>query len=94
MIAYFHYDRCPNSDCISVELISGRGQALGIVNLPPLVAAEMELLNPAAANSSDAMSLPFALSYAVLAASITGCKLSIGGDKQLWPETWGMLIDR
>lgn len=93
MIAHFRYDRLPNPDTISVELTSERGEALGIVNLPPQAFRQMEQLGPAAAKSGDPMSLPFALSYAVLAASVTGCKLSIVGEKALWPERWGVLID-
>lgn len=94
MIAHFRFDHRPNADNISVELISGRGEALGVVSLPPEAFREMERLGPQAARSGDAMSLPFALSYAVLAASITGCKLSIVGEKALWPEGWGLLIDQ
>ena len=94
MIAHFRYDRTPNPNCISVELISERGEAFGIVSLPPPAFEQMERLNPTAAHSDDPMALPFALSYAVLAASISGCKLSIVGEKALWPENWGLLIDR
>jgi hypothetical protein len=94
MIAYFRYDKSPEADCISVELTSAQGVALGIVSLPPDAFKQMERLNPTAARSGDPMALPFALSYGVLAASITGCKLSIAGEKTLWPEDWGMLIDR
>jgi hypothetical protein len=93
MIAHFCYDRSPPLDCISVELIDGRGEALGLVNLPPEAFEQMERLSPTAARSGDAMSLPFALSYAVLAASISGCQLSIVGEKALWPAGWGTLID-
>ncbi|WP_108396814.1 hypothetical protein [Devosia submarina] len=93
MIAHFCYERIPPPDCISVELISGRSGALGLVNLPPQAFRQMESLSPAAARSGDAMSLPFALSYAVLAASISGCQLSIAGERALWPTNWGALID-
>jgi hypothetical protein len=94
MIAYFHYDRSPKPDCVSVELIGSHSGALGIVNLPPEALRQMERIDPASTTSKDAMSLPFALSYAVLAASISDCQLSIVGEKTLWPERWGALIDQ
>ena len=93
MIAHFCYNRSPKSNCICVELINGRSEVMGIVNLPPQVFEKMARLNPAAAQSGDAMSLPFALSYAVLAAALNDCTLSIAGEKALWPTDWGMLID-
>ena len=93
MIAHFCYARTPPPNCVSVELISGLGESLGLVNLPPEAFKQMERLGPAAARSGDAMSLPFALSYAVLAASISDCPLSIVGERALWPSSWGTLID-
>lgn len=39
------------------------------------------------------MSLPIALSYAVLLSSLSDAGLIVSGDRSAWPVEWGQLLD-
>lgn len=40
------------------------------------------------------LGLPIALSYGVLVAAVAGALFTISGDKSVWPQEWGELIER
>lgn len=92
MIGRFWYEDTPSVAHISLALTWQDGEPHGRLKAPAYLCEQLE--ETFGYREDEAMRLPFALSYAVLLAAISGEKLTLTGDISVWPEEWGKLYHR
>lgn len=92
MIGRFWYEDTPSVAHISLTLIWHDGEPHGRLKAPAYLCEQLG--ETFGYREEEAMTLPFALSYAVLLAAISGAKLTLTGDVSVWPDEWGKLYHR
>lgn len=90
MIGDFRFQCSPAEQDIVLKLFWRDGARMAHLDIPDDV--DNALAIEELPGSRD-MSLPSALGYAVFVAGQSGRRLSLTGDKTVWIEAWGHLLD-
>jgi hypothetical protein len=93
MIGRFVYMAGPPEGHIVLDLSYGARTAEARVYSPDHVAHLFQQHQIGMRYEDELMSLPIALSYAVLLAGLSDTALVVSGDRSAWPQEWGELLD-
>lgn len=94
MIGQFSYASEWPQGHVVLELAWEGGLPRARVVAPVWVVAALTGTQIAPRRADEYLGLPIALSYGVLVASVTGALFTVSGDKSVWPQEWGPLVDR
>ena len=93
MIGHFYYMAGAPDGEVVLDLGWEGGAPTGRVIASPAVLDVLEGHGVGARSDEEPMSLPLALSYAVLLATLSGASLYLTGDRSAWEPHWGDLFE-
>lgn len=94
MIGQFSYASEKPQGHVILELAWERGLPRARVVAPAWVIEALANTQIVPRRDDEYLGLPIALSYGVLVATVAGALFTVSGDKSVWPQGWGLLIDR
>lgn len=93
MIGHFSYHPHGAPNHVLVEMCwRPTGEAARVL-APAWVVERLAEFDVGVRREDELMSLHLAMSYAVLLAALSNAPLCLSGDKSVWPERWGKLLE-
>jgi hypothetical protein len=77
-----------------VELQGTVGSALGVLHIPDVISDQLIGSEYENIKSGERLVLPIALGLGLILAGLTDTDFILSGDRSVWKETWGTLLQR